>query len=191
MCALPVDGPKDMSIESLANELATAKSFALVEVAEKIQRELDVAASSEQRGRVLAIFNMTMDQEERNLAARDQEALLEQLKKARAQHYRTFIVKECTVGGESPGGGDVSVEMLMAVTNREIAAGRMTEAHALRRMAVEGAAAPHMSHAELVAKHARQAQPTGPASSHGTDSSKLAYAFGSIVGRKLKGLFRE
>jgi hypothetical protein len=183
-----------MSIESLANELATAKSLAIAEVAEKIQRELDAAASSEQRGRVLAIFNMTMDQAERNLAARDQGELLEQLKKARAQYYKTFIVKECTVGAESPGSGDVSVEMLMAATNREIAAGRMTEGHALRRMAVEGAAAPHMSHAQLVAKHAKQAQPTqstGSASSDKVDSSKLAYAFGRIVGRRLRGLFRE
>ena len=48
--------------------------------------------------------------------------------------------------------------MLMAATNREIAAGRMTEDHALRKMAVEGAAAPHPSHSELVAKHAQLAQ---------------------------------
>jgi hypothetical protein len=181
-----------MSIENLVNELATAKDFDMVEVREKVQREFDAAASSEQRGRVLAIFNMTLDQAERNLVARgDQEELLEKLKKARVQYYRAFLVKESTVGSDSPGGGDVSVEMLMAVTNREIAAGRMTEDHALRKMAVEGAAAPHPSHAELIAKHGRQAQPRGSGSTNKVDSSKRAYAFGSIVGRKLKGFFRE
>lgn len=180
-----------MSIESLVNELKTANSLDMVQVAERVQRELDAAASSEQRGRILAVFNLTMDQAERNLAARDQEELLDKLKKARAQYYKTFIVRESSVGRDSPGGGDVSVEMLMAATNREIAAGRMTEDHALRKMAVEGAAAPHLSHAELLAKHAKQAQPTAPAATAKADGSKLAYAFGNLVGRKLKGFFRE
>ena len=62
-----------MSIESLTNELKTAQSLDISEVAERIQRELEAAASIEQRGRVLAIFNMTLDQAERNLAALDQE----------------------------------------------------------------------------------------------------------------------
>jgi len=180
-----------MSIENLLNQLTAVKSFDIAEVAEKVQNEFEAAATSEQRSQLLAIFNETVDQAERNLAARDQDQLLEQLKKARAHYYKQFIVKECSVGLDSPGGGDVSVERLMAVTNREIAVGRMTEDHALRRMAIEGAAAPHLSHAELVAKYAKQAQPKGAASTNKTDSSKIAYAFGSIVGRKLKGFFRE
>lgn len=180
-----------MSIDSLVGELMAAKSFDLVEVAAMVKSEFDAAASSEQRGQILAIFNKTVDQAERNLAAREQGEPLEKLKTARAHYYRQFIVKECTVGLDSPGGGDVSVERLMAVTNREIAAGRMTEDHTLRRMAVEGAAAPHLSHAELVEKYAKQAHPKGAASTNKVDSSKLAYAFGSIVGRKLKGFFRE
>jgi hypothetical protein len=65
-------------------------------------------------------------------------------------------VQECTVGLDTPVvGGDVSIEMLMTVTDREIAAGRMTEDFSLRKIAVDGAAAPHLSHAELVAKHAQ------------------------------------
>jgi len=181
-----------MSIENLTGELTAAQPFDIDEVRGKVQRELDTAASSEQRGRILALFNKTLDQAERNLVARGgQEELLEKLKKERAQYYRAFIVKECTVGFDSSAGGDVSVEMLMAVTNREIAAGRMNEENPLRKMAVEGAAAPHPSHGELVAKHARQATPKAPASSDKADRSKLAYAFGNIVGRKVKGFFRE
>lgn len=181
-----------MSIGDLVHELTTIRDFDLPKVRAKVQSELDAAASSEQRGRILEIFSKTLDQAERNLGARgDQEELLEKLSRERAQCYRTFIVKECTVGSGSPGGGDVSVEMLMAATNREIAAGRMTEDHALRKMAVEGAAAPHPSHSELVAKHAQLAQAKSTGSGTKPDSSNIAYAFGNVVGRKLKGFFRE
>jgi hypothetical protein len=180
-----------MSIDALLDEITTATSLNIVDVAAKVQRELDAAASSEQRGRILGIFGMAMDQAERNLQAREQEDLLEQLRAARAQYYKSFLVKESTVGRGSPGGGDVSVEMLMAITNREITAGRMREDHPLRRMAVEGAAAPHPSHEQLIAKHARQAHPKDPSAPIKGDSSKVAYAFGNIVGRKLKGFFRE
>ena len=63
-------------------------------------------------------------------------------------------MEECTVGLHSPGGGQISVEMLMAVTNREIEAGRMAEDHSMRKIAVDGVAAPHFSHAEMVAQDA-------------------------------------
>ena len=87
-----------------------------------------------------------------------------------------------TGGLDSPGGGDVSIELLMTVTNREIAAGRMTEDHSMRQIAVEGAAAPHFSHAELLAKHAKLKE--------ATEKSKAAPA-PKTVGEKLKGLFRR
>jgi len=146
----------DMSIESLVNELKSLKSFDVVDVRAKIEKEFNAATTSEQRDKVLAIFTATMDQVERNLTNRsDQSELLEEFRKARAQDYKVFIFQECTVGLDSPGGGDVSVEMLMAVTNREIAAGRMTEDHSLRKIAVERAAIPHLSNAELLAKHAK------------------------------------
>src|SRR5579872_6715701 len=112
-----------MSIEDLAGELSKTGTFDFANIREKVEREFDTAASSEQRGRILALFSKMMDQAERNLAVRDdQQESLKQLKRARAHHYKRFIVQECTVGAGSAGGGDVSVEMLMAVTNREIAA---------------------------------------------------------------------
>ena len=165
-----------MSIESLVSELTTAKSFDIVDVRAKIQKEFDAATTGEQRGRILAIFKATMDQLERSLAARlDQAQLLEDLRKARAQDYKIFIVQECTVGLDTPVvGGDISIEMLMSVTNREIAAGRMTEDHSMRQLAVEGAAAPHFSHAELIAKHAKLKDKAAP----------------KTLGQKLKTLFR-
>lgn len=61
----------------------------------------------------------------------------------------------------------------MTVTNREIAAGRMTEDHSMRKITVEGAAAPHFSHAKL--KEAAERSKAAPAP--------------KTVGEKLKSLF--
>jgi hypothetical protein len=84
----------------------------------------------------------------------------------------------------------------MEVTNREIAAGRMTEEHPARQAAVKCAGEPHMSHAELIEKHAKlkaeaAARPNAPALKAKADSSPAAYAFGALLGRKLKDLFRK
>jgi hypothetical protein len=107
--------------------------------------------------------------------------LLANLQQARAQDYKIFILKESTVGLDTPVvGGDVSVDMLMAVTNREIAAGRMTEHQSMRKIAVEGAAAPHLSHAELLAKHAKLKEHSAR-----PKAAPVAHTFG----QKLKGLF--
>ena len=172
-----------VSIESLINELNAPEGFDIVEARKKILREFDTATTSDQRAEVLAIFKATMDLAERNLADRgDQAQLLAGLQKARAYDYKVFIVQECTVGLDTPVvGGDISVDMLMAVTNREIAAGRMTEDHSLRKIAVNGAAAPHMSHAELLARHAKL-------KADALEQSKAVSA-PKTLGQKLKGLF--
>jgi hypothetical protein len=82
--------------------------------------------------------------------------------------------------------------MLMAVTNREIAAGRMTEDHSLRKIAVEGAAAPNFSHAELVAMHAKKkAEAEKSQIAPIPQPSNARLAFGATLGKKLKGLFRK
>jgi hypothetical protein len=188
----------DMSIESLVKELQSTESFDVVEVREKILKEFDAATTSDQRAAVLAIFKATMDAVERNLTSRGgQEELLAKIKEARAKDYKIFIYQECTVGLDTPVvGGDISVDMLMAVTNREIAAGRMTEDHSARKLAVESAAAPHLSHAELVAKHAKLKAEAGqsqvaPAPKTAPSSATVSYAFGAALGKKLKGLFRK
>ncbi|MDB6105526.1 MAG: hypothetical protein JWO52_5525, partial [Gammaproteobacteria bacterium] len=98
-------------------------------IRKRILDEFDAANSSDDRGRVLAVFKAVMDLTERNLIAQNEGELLESFRKAREQDYKICIVQECTVGLKSPGGGDVSVERMMAVTNREIAAGRMSEQH--------------------------------------------------------------
>ena len=161
-----------MSVESLVEELKSSSDFDIAVTRLRILDEFDAATNSDDRGRVLAVFKAVMDMTERNLIAQNQGELLEGFRKAREQDYKVCIVQECTVGLNSPGGGDISVERLMAVTNREITAGRMNEQHSLRQIAVQGAAAPHLSDAQLVEKHRRLQQPP-------------------TLGQKLKRLFRK
>ena len=191
----------DVLIDRLLHELKTPGGLDLPKVRESIGKAFDASATSEQRGKVLSIFKATMDDVERHLAGRgDQVEALKNFREARAQEYKLFIAQECIVGLDTPVvGGDFSVDMLMAVTNREIAAGRMTEDHSTRQMAVKCAAAPHLSHAELIAKHAklkdqaarskREAATSTPDEAPG--SAKSAYAFGVTLGRTLKGFFRK
>ena len=188
----------DALIQSLVDELTSAKTFGIVDTRAKIQRVFDGATTIEQRGRVLAIFKAVTDQADRHSTAYpDRAQVLADFRQAVAQDYKLLIVQESTLGLDTPVvGGDVSIEMLMAVTNREIAAGQMTEDHSLRKIAVEGSAAPHLSHAELVAKHARLKQEAAekgspPAPAVGTAAASRAEAVGTVLGRRIKSLFRN
>jgi TPR repeat protein len=174
----------DAAIQNLANELTSAKNFNVADARAKIQKAWAATTTSDQRGRVLAIFKVVMDEAEQRLVGLgdDKGELLADFQKARVQYCNLFILEECTVGLDSPGGGDVSIELLMTVTNREIAAGRMTEDHSMRKIAVEGATAPHFSHAELLAKHAKLKE--------AARKPKAAPA-PKTVGEKLKSLFRR
>lgn len=187
----------DASIENLTNELRSAKTFDLPGARAKIGKVFDVAVTIDQYGKVLAIFKAIMDEGERHLTSRgDLAELLEDFRKARVQDYKVFIAQECTLGLHSPGGGQISVDMLMAVTNREIAAGRMNEDHSMRKIAVEGAAVPHFSHAQMLADDAKvreeAAQSTvAPTPKTKPGSASVSYALGATLGKKLKGLFRK
>jgi hypothetical protein len=181
-----------MSIETMVKEIQSATSDDLEVIRKRIEEEFVAAKTSDERAQVLAIFKSTMDRVERGLTARGgQEQVLADLKAANAYVYKSLVVQECIVGGDSPGGGDISVERLMGVTNREIAADRMTEDHSLRKIAVQCAAAPHSSHAELLAKHAKLQAGATPAPKAPPDNAASAYAFGAVLGRRLKGLFRR
>jgi hypothetical protein len=72
----------------------------------------------------------------------------------------------------------------------------MAEDHSVRKIAVEGAAAAHLSHAELLAKHAKlkdeaRKSKDEPAPQTPPSKATLAYAFGATLGKKLRGFFRK
>jgi hypothetical protein len=186
-------GELNVSIAGLVKETEAASSHDLERIRKRIEEEFLAAKTSDERTEVLAIFTAMTDRVERGLAAGGHDELLANFRTANAYEYKSLIVQECAVGLDTPvGGGDISGDMLMAVTNREIAAGRMTENHSLRKIAVEGAAVPHLSHAELIANAdlKEEAGAEGEAAlAPKPDSGTVAYAVGKTLGKKLKGLF--
>ena len=86
------------------------------------------------------------------LAKNGDEQQLAAFKEARAGHRLHPTTGEGKHRGWQPRDGTVSPEMLMAVTNREITAGRLTADDPIRQLAVKAAASPHLSHAEMVEK---------------------------------------
>jgi hypothetical protein len=191
----------DIAIERLLDEMKSAKSFSgnsAMDMRERIVKEFDEAVTSDQRSTLLAMYTVLMDQVERNLASQGDKAKeLADFRGARAYEYKALIYKECFVGLDTPVvGADVSVEMLKYVTDREIAAGRMNEDHSARQLAMTASAAPHESHAELLAKHAKlkeQAEQsrTAPAPKTAPSRAAIAYGVGATLGKKLKDLFRK
>ena len=96
-----------------------------------IHREFDKAQTFDQRGALLAIFHAMMDIVEKNLIASDD---LEKFRKARDQDYCLLLVKECTKDA------NVRPDLLEQATTREVEAGRMSQDHQLRQLAVSGMA---------------------------------------------------
>lgn len=99
-------------------------------VREEVAEEYDHASAVE-RGTLLQIYHAVMDQAERGISSLD----LDEFRVARRQDYNRMLISECIVNG-----GDVSPEALKAVTEREVAAGRMAPDDNLRRLAVAGPA---------------------------------------------------
>ena len=97
---------------------------------------------SVKRVELLALFKSVMDIAELAIDPKD----LEVLRDAREGQYKTFILQEDMVGE------NVCVETLYAVTERENRAGRMYQDQALRQIATDGIAVPHMTRAEFLAQ---------------------------------------
>lgn len=127
-------------LEEILNEPG-APLYNWQKVLPAIQAEFKNSKSADHRGALLAIFKSTMDFLESTIKPDN----LEKFKETRSQDYKLYIVQEALVG-ES-----ICIDTLYEVTSREIAAGRMTEDHSLRKIAVEGKVVPHPTRAQLVA----------------------------------------
>src|SRR5262249_4552906 len=119
---------------------------------EEINNEFGRVRTEESRSAVLATFNATMDIVETMVASED----LQTFHDARQKHYKSFLVQESLVGGQ------VCVETLCAVTQREIDAGRMAPDDNLGKIAETGRAEPHLSRSELLAQMSGQQAPERP-----------------------------
>jgi hypothetical protein len=120
-----------MSPETLAllDRLSAASTVDWLSTRKELHELHKQATTSEERGAILAIYAAVMNLAEGSDAVND----LEEFKKTREQDYNLFLVREA-----ADAAGNIVPEVLLAVTEREVAAGRMAETDGMRQLALSG-----------------------------------------------------
>src|ERR1700733_4142618 len=121
-----------MSVSKLIQELEDTplhEPFDWIAFSARLNEEFVAAATSEERGDLLAARTAAMEFVVRQLELHGEH--LEKFTDACELEYKRLIVQETLVDGV------VSYEEMLHVTDREIAAGRMSEDYALRAIAIE------------------------------------------------------
>lgn len=144
-------------LNRLQADAAAGKQLDFRAVREQIHDAAEQTVDSSERVILLQVFHAVMDLVERseNIAPED----MELFRDTRAKDYRLLLMREVLIGQ------NVSVELLHAVTQREVQAGRMVEDDELRQLAVKGLAEPYLSVQELLKieqdRLDAEAKPTG------------------------------
>jgi hypothetical protein len=128
-----------MSVSKLTQELEDAsphEPFDWIAFSARVNEEFRAATTSEERSALLAARAVAMELVVRQLGLHGED--LEKFTDACELEYKRLIVQETLVDGV------LSYEEMLRVTDREIAAGRMSEDYALRAMAIEEC--PHSEH---------------------------------------------
>jgi hypothetical protein len=121
-----------MSVSKLTRELEDAsphEPFDWIAFSARVNEEFAAATTAEERNALLAARAVAMELVVRQLGLHGED--LEKFTDACELEYKRLIVQETLVDGV------VSYEEMLRVTDREIAAGRMSEDYALRVMAIE------------------------------------------------------
>lgn len=121
-----------MSVSKLSQELENLpphEPFDWIAFSARLNAEFGAATTSEERGELLAARALAAEIEVRQLGLHGDN--LEKFTDACELEYKRLIVQETLVDGA------VSYERMLHVTDREIAAGRMSEDYALRTIAME------------------------------------------------------
>ena len=126
----------------LQADAANGKELDFRALREQIHDAAERTTDSGERVLLLQLLHSVMDLVERsgNIAPED----LLAFRDTRAKDYRLLLMREVLIGQ------NVSVELLNAVTQRELQAGRMPEDDELRQLAVNGIAEPYLTVAELL-----------------------------------------
>jgi hypothetical protein len=117
-----------------------------------IHNELEKNPTTEERITLLQLFTAIMDLLERNLEKVDPDKIPD-LRNVREADYRLMIVKESMIGE------NVCADILLEITDREIAAGRMAPDNGLRALAIEGTSIPHPTRERLQEIAAEKSSP--------------------------------
>ena len=121
-----------MSVSKLIQELEDMpphEPLDWIVFSERVNEEFGAATTSEERGDLLAARAVAMEVVVRQLELHGDH--LEKFTDACELEYKRLIVQETLVDGV------VSYQEMLRVTDREIAAGRMSEDYALRAIAIE------------------------------------------------------
>ena len=121
-----------MSVSKLIQELENLpphEPFDWIGFSARVNEEFGAATNSEERSDLLAARAVAMEFVVRQLELHGEQ--LEKFTDACELEYKRLIVQETLVDGV------VSYEEMLHVTDREIAAGRMSEDYALRAIAIE------------------------------------------------------
>ena len=129
-------------LSRLQTDAAAGKQLDFRAVREQIHDAAEQTIDSSERVILLQVFHAVMDLVERsgNIAPED----MELFRDTRAKDYRLLLMREVLIGQNA------SVELLHAVTQREVLAGRMAEDDELRQLAVKGLAEPYLSVQKLL-----------------------------------------
>ena len=108
-------------------------------IIQEVIRQWDTADTEPKRTALLQVMNATYDVLEPMMFGEDNKRFAEY----RDKLYKTLLLSEVMIGE------NISTSRLLAVTEREVASGRMTENHTLRQLAATASAAPYLSDEEL------------------------------------------
>lgn len=149
----------DEVIASLQHPVEAYPFEKLSQLIREITSPWEKADTEEKRVNLLNIFDLA----HRSLLPAIQDAdLKKRIEESRTKIYNTFIVSECLIGEH------ISTQRLNRVTQREIAANRMTKDDDLRKTAEMALAAPYLTEEELLAMTA--AKTDTPFSKHPQDA---------------------
>ena len=121
-----------MSVSELTQELedlAPHEPFDWIGFSARANHEFSAAATSEERSELLAAREVAMELVVRQLELHGEH--LEKFLDVCELEYKRLIVQETLIDGV------ISYKEMLHVTDREIAAGRMSEDYALRAIAIE------------------------------------------------------
>ena len=100
-------------------------------IRDEIHAEHDRATTTHDRETLLGVHKTIMDHVEQHTRPED----LEAFKKFRREDYNLLLIKEGMIGNDTD---NLSAHVIAAITNREVAAGRMSPDDELHKIAVAG-----------------------------------------------------
>lgn len=129
-------------IARLQADSVAGKPFDFRAVREEIHAASKSTTDAAERVVLLQVFHAVMDLVERSGNVEPEN--LDAFRDTRAKDYRLLLMREVLIGENA------SAELLNAVTQREVQAGRMSEDDELRQLAVKALLEPYQSVQELL-----------------------------------------